>query len=76
METILIVDDEKNYLLVLETLLSEEGYLVKTCQYPKKAGAMALEVMPQLIISDLKMPGYTGIEFLKEVKKPCRSCRL
>lgn len=69
METILIVDDEKNYLLVLETLLSEEGYFIKTCQDPKKAAALALEEKPQLIISDLKMPGCSGIDLLKEVKK-------
>jgi len=69
MKNILIVDDEKNYLLVLETLLSDEGYCVKTCQDPKKAAALALELNPQLIISDLKMPGFTGIELLKEVRK-------
>ncbi len=69
MKNILIVDDEKNYLLVLEALLSDEGYCVKTCQDPKKAAALALELNPQLIISDLKMPGLTGIELLKEIRE-------
>ena len=32
MDTILIVDDERNYLLVLEALLSEEGYQVITAE--------------------------------------------
>ena len=32
METILIVDDEKNYLVVLEALLSAEGYEIVTAQ--------------------------------------------
>jgi len=32
METILVVDDEKNYLLVLSAVLEEEGYEVLTAQ--------------------------------------------
>ncbi|MEE9615221.1 MAG: sigma-54 dependent transcriptional regulator [Thermodesulfobacteriota bacterium] len=68
MKTVLVVDDEKNYLLVLGTLLSEEGYNVVTCGDPRKAVKIAEEEQPQLVITDLKMPGLTGIELLKKVK--------
>ena len=37
METILIVDDEKNYLLVLHALLSDAGYEVITADSANKA---------------------------------------
>ncbi len=69
MKTILIVDDEKNYLLVLDTLLSDEGYNVITCQDPRQAVKMVEEEQPQLVITDLKMPGLSGIELLKLVKQ-------
>jgi two-component system NtrC family response regulator len=69
MKSILIVDDEKNYLLVLRTLLEEEGYNVLTCEDPELALTMATEEQPHLMISDLKMPGLSGIELLDRVKK-------
>ncbi len=68
METILIVDDEKNYLLVLKALLEEEGYEVLTAV----SGAEALEVLaasePDLVLTDMKMPGMDGIELLERIK--------
>ena len=64
MDTILIVDDEKNYLVVLETLLLEEGYEVITKDNP----AQALEIVESheldLVITDMRMPGLDGMEFL------------
>ena len=41
METILVVDDEKNYLLVLSAVLEEEGYEVLTTA----SGLEALEIL-------------------------------
>jgi len=68
METILIVDDEKNYLLVLSAVLEEEGYEVLTAV----SGAEALEVLassePDLVLTDMKMPGMDGIELLERIK--------
>ena len=37
METVLIIDDEKNYLVVLEALLAPEGYEIITTDNPQKA---------------------------------------
>ena len=68
METILIVDDEKNYLLVLSAVLEDEGYEVLTALN----GPEALEIQKRsdldLILTDMKMPGMTGIELLESVK--------
>ncbi len=67
MSTVLVVDDEKNYLVVLEDLLEDEGYNVLTAS----SGAEALEVIAQApvdtVLSDIKMPGISGIELLDRI---------
>ncbi len=68
METILVVDDEKNYLFVLSAVLEDEGYEVLTAQ----GGHEALEIQKSsdldLILSDMKMPAMDGIELLENIK--------
>ncbi len=66
---ILIIDDEKNYLLVLETLLTDSGYKVTALSDPETALALLEESDVDVLISDLKMPKITGKEVLNEVKK-------
>jgi two-component system NtrC family response regulator len=69
MDTILIVDDEKNYLLILGAVLEEEGFEPLTAG----SGPEALEILKHsdvdLVLTDMKMPGMDGIELLDEVKK-------
>ncbi|RLC09256.1 MAG: sigma-54-dependent Fis family transcriptional regulator [Deltaproteobacteria bacterium] len=69
METILVVDDEKNYLVVLSAFLTEEGYEVLTADN----GQRALEIMDvtevDLVLTDMKMPSMDGIELLKRIKE-------
>lgn len=69
METILIVDDEKNYLLVLEALLASEGYEIMTANNAMTALSTVRGADLDLVISDLKMPGKNGMELLKECKR-------
>lgn len=68
MKTILIVDDEPNYLIVISELLKEEGFETKTAN----DGKMALEIIKEtdldLVITDMKMPGMDGFALLKEAK--------
>jgi two-component system NtrC family response regulator len=68
METILIVDDEKNYLLVLQAVLDEEGFEILTAQ----SGKEALEILKRsdidLVLTDMKMPVMDGIELLEHIK--------
>jgi len=68
-ETVLIVDDEKNYLLVLEALLSKEGFQVLTAGSGPEALAVLREAETDLVLTDMKMPGMDGIELLKAIKK-------
>ncbi len=68
METILIVDDEKNYLVVLEALLGPEGYEILTTDNAPDALRQVREADLDLIITDMKMPGMNGMELLEEAK--------
>ena len=65
---LLIVDDEAVIRDGLKRILERESYMVETCS----SGYSALEIMQlrefDLIISDLKMPGMSGIEVLKSVR--------
>lgn len=68
MGNILIIDDEKNYLIVLEDLLSEEGHHVLTAE----SGAEGLDLVKNndldVVITDMKMPGMDGMEVLEQVR--------
>jgi two-component system NtrC family response regulator len=68
METILIVDDEKNYLVILEALLAPEGYEIITEDNASNALRLIREADLDLVITDMKMPGKNGIQILEEAK--------
>ncbi len=69
MSTILIADDEGNLRKVLCTLLERDGHQTKAVP----DGAKALDVVRtggiDLLITDMKMPGMSGLELLREVKR-------
>lgn len=68
METILIVDDEKNYPPILSAVLEEEGFETLTAN----SGHEALEILENsdidLVLTDMKMPTMDGIELLERIK--------
>ncbi len=66
---ILVVDDEKPLVTLFSRILKKEGYNVKTSTSPSVALKIFDEFAPNLIVSDLKMPGMSGLDLLKEVKK-------
>ena len=68
MKTILIVDDEPNYLVVLTELLREEGYDVFTAQCGEEGLKIVEEIDLDLVITDMRMPGMGGLVLLKEIK--------
>ena len=66
---ILIVDDNREIRTILEEYLREEGYLARGGGDGKEALARYGETPYDLIITDLNMPGMTGIELIKEIAK-------
>ncbi|MFZ0614533.1 MAG: sigma-54 dependent transcriptional regulator [Desulfobacterales bacterium] len=68
METILIVDDEKNYTRILGAVLEEEGFEILAAN----SGPEALEILEgsdvDLVLTDMKMPIMDGIQLLEKIK--------
>ncbi len=69
MENILIVDDEKNYTMIIGEILQEEGYASITAS----SGMEALDILNNeiidLVLTDVKMPGMSGIQLLENIKE-------
>jgi DNA-binding NtrC family response regulator len=64
---ILVVDDEANARSALVELLREEGYSVEGAADGFKALGKLPEHAPDLVLTDLKMPGMDGIDLLKKI---------
>ncbi len=69
MHTILVVDDEPNYLIVLAELLRDEDYEVFTADSATAALPIVRDTDLDLVLSDMKMPGMDGIAFMKKIKE-------
>ena len=65
---ILIVDDEANARAALSEILREEGYATETAADGFKALGKLEEFVPDVILTDLKMPGLDGIAFMDKAK--------
>ncbi|CAM2061798.1 DNA-binding transcriptional activator/ornithine decarboxylase inhibitor AtoC [Desulfovibrionales bacterium] len=69
MTSILILDDESNYLLILETILTEAGYATTALSDPEMGLAYLDESEVDVIITDMKMPRLSGREVLNRVHR-------
>src|SRR6476660_3248658 len=65
---ILVVDDEVNARTALAELLRDEGYHVETASDAFKALGKLDAFTPDAIVTDLQMPGMSGIELLGKVR--------
>jgi len=65
---VLVIDDERAILEMLELSLSSEGYDVLTAENGEKALEIFEQQGPRLVLTDIKMPGIDGIEVLKRIK--------
>jgi two-component system KDP operon response regulator KdpE len=66
---ILVVDDETQITRVLKTTLQSQGYEVKTAADGESALDLAMDWIPDLIVTDLSMPRMTGIELCRMVRE-------
>ncbi len=69
MTSILVVDDERSMRDFLKILLSKEGYKVETAAGGTEALQLLEEQTFNLVISDIKMDGMSGLELLNEIKE-------
>jgi CheY-like chemotaxis protein len=61
---ILVVDDVQNFLTLMRMLLEDEGYQVSVLQQGKGAVESVREIMPDLVILDLKLADASGTDIL------------
>jgi DNA-binding NtrC family response regulator len=62
---ILVVDDEPNMRLVLTTLLDQSGFVSSSSSSAEEALKRVRELDPDVILTDMQMPGMGGLELLK-----------
>jgi len=65
---ILIVDDSETNLVLLEAILEDDGFNVKTAYNVKEAEEILKTTIPQLILLDLLMPNENGFDLLRKLK--------
>ena len=68
-ERILVLDDETQITRVLRAALTAQGYDVRIANDPEEALLLFEEWAPDLLITDLMMPGLTGVDICKAVRK-------
>src|SRR5688572_12675430 len=68
MKRILCVDDDQDILDIYDIILGAEGYSVKTSTCPGEILQLIIDFEPNLIIMDIKMAAFNGLEVCKEVK--------
>jgi DNA-binding NarL/FixJ family response regulator len=70
---LLVVDDEPNLLRAVAACLRSEGYDVLTARSGRDALATLAETIPDLIISDIRMPGMHGHTLVQRIRSSPRS---
>ncbi|MFN4111487.1 MAG: sigma-54-dependent transcriptional regulator [Ignavibacteria bacterium] len=68
-EKILVIDDDESIRQTLTNFLKRHNYSVITAENGNVGFEMIKKHSPDLIISDIKMPGLSGLELLKKIKE-------
>jgi DNA-binding response OmpR family regulator len=66
---ILIIEDEKDFVLGLKDAFSFEGYRVRAADTGERGIELAVELEPDLVILDLMLPGMNGYQVCEELRK-------
>lgn len=69
MSTVLVVEDTPSELKLISTYLRESGYNVINAVDAKEALNKAVEQKPDVIVTDVVMPGMSGFELCRSLKK-------
>jgi len=69
MKPIWIVDDDQSIRFVLEKALTREGLAVRSFTNPRDVLIALEDDVPQVLVSDIRMPGGSGIDLLAKVKQ-------
>ena len=67
--TVLVVDDERNIRRTLRMVLEGEGIEVRDAESAEDALALMTEEAPDVVVTDLRLPGMSGVELLSRVRR-------
>ncbi len=73
---IYVVDDEKVIAETLAMILNQAGFVAIAFEDPRRALEAASGLSPDLLISDVVMPGMSGIELAIEFRRMHPECRV
>jgi len=73
---VFVVDDEQVIALTLTTILKQSGFDATAFNSPIEALEKAREESPDLIISDVVMPGMSGVELAIQLQALCPNCKI
>ncbi|HEY9797258.1 MAG TPA: response regulator [Leptolyngbyaceae cyanobacterium] len=68
MSKVLLVEDNPSQMQLMDCYLSESGHTVIRNPYPKEAVKKAMEHNPDVIVTDVVMPGMSGFELCRSLK--------
>ena len=69
MAKILIVDDEANIRINLEAILRDQGHSVESVDSGEKALMIMRRVTPEILLTDVRMEGMSGIDLLGKTRE-------
>ncbi len=69
MNPVWIIDDDRSIRWVFEKALAREGIAHRTFGAAQEALDKLTEETPQVVVSDIRMPGLSGLEFMQQLKK-------
>lgn len=67
-DRILVVDDDDDACEAISRFLDQSGYAVEAALDPAHALARLDQVRPDLVVSDLQMPGMSGLELIRRIQ--------
>jgi len=70
MKKVLVVEDEKELAGFIKLRLETGGYKVEVAYDGEEGLKMAVSLKPSLILLDIMMPNKSGLEVLRELKRP------
>lgn len=73
---ILVIDDEKPTLSMFRLFLAAYGYEVHTAESGEEGLALFHSVTPQIVFTDIRMPGMDGIEVLRQIRQTDPACQV
>jgi DNA-binding response OmpR family regulator len=73
---ILLVDDEEDFRKMLRAFLREAGHTVVDAGSAREALLSAVDSQPDIVISDVQMPGMDGLEFCRRLRAGSRTARI